>query len=96
MNKQLSSAIINETPARLNALVFKRRILALHFILEELIESHGLVKESVYSIAKLTPENFERGISDVPLEMKMKLFYAKTKAELIEVIKLLEFKKVQN
>jgi len=96
MNKQLSSAIVNETPARLNALVFKRRILALHYILEELIESHGLVKESVYSIAHLTPENFERDMSDLPLEMRMKLFYAKTKAELIEVIKMLELKKLQN
>ena len=67
-------------------------MVALHIILDELSESHGLDKETVYAIANTVAEDYPRDLIDIPKDNKMKLFYIKTKADLIDVLEMYERK----
>lgn len=79
----------NETSELLSPRVLKQRMVALHIILDELSESHGL---AVYAIANTTPEKYPRDLLDIPKDSKIKLFYIKTKANFIDVLEMFERK----
>ena len=82
----------NEKQEYLSPRVFKQRMVALHIILDELSESHGLDKETVYVIANTVAEDYPRDLIDVPKDKKMKLFYTKTKADFVDVLEMFERK----
>ena len=82
----------NETSELLSSRILNRRIIVLHIILDELSESHGLDKGTVYAIANTTPESYPRDLLDIPKDNKMKLFYIKTKADFIDVLEMFERK----
>lgn len=82
----------DETPEVLSSTVFKQRMVAIHIILDELSESHGLDKDTVYAIANTVAEDYPRNLIDVPNGKNMKLYYEKTKADFIEIIEMFERK----
>ena len=67
-------------------------MVALHIILDELSESHGLDKDTVYAIANTVAEDYPRDLIDIPKDKKMRLFYEKTKADFIDIIEMFERK----
>ena len=71
---------------------FKQRMVALHIILDELSESHGLDKETVYAIVNTVAEDYPRNLIDIPKDNKMKLFYIKMKADFVDVLEMFEKK----
>lgn len=82
----------NEASELLSLCILNRRIIALHIILDELSESHGLDKDTVYAIANTTPEDYPRDMVDISKDNKMKLFYIKTKADFVDVLEMFERK----
>ena len=82
----------DEKQEDLSPRVFKQRMVALHIILDELSESHGLDKETVYAIANVVAEDYPRDLIDIPQDKKMRLFYEKTKADFVDVLEMFERK----
>ena len=67
-------------------------MIVLHIILDELSESHGLDKDTVYAIANTVAEDYPRDLIDVPKDKKMKLFYTNKKADFVDILEMFERK----
>ena len=55
-------------------------------------ESQELDKDTVYKIANTVAEDYPRDLIDIPKDNKMRLFYEKTKADLLDVLEMFERK----